>query len=143
MAALTTSWASSDRARNVMRGNRSRNTMPELAVRSAVHRRGLRYRVSARPLPYLRRSADLVFTTAKVAVFIDGCYWHGCPQHYVPAKTNIAYWSEKIERNRSRDADTDSRLIAQGWLPLRIWAHVGPEQAAELVAQAVTERSRH
>ncbi|MGI8446713.1 MAG: hypothetical protein ACR2MP_05920 [Streptosporangiaceae bacterium] len=84
----TPSWASSARSRNVMRGNRSRDTRPELAVRSAVHRRGLRYRVSVRPLPEVRRTADLVFPSERVAVFIDGCYWHGCPEHYVPSLSN-------------------------------------------------------
>jgi DNA mismatch endonuclease (patch repair protein) len=135
------SWASSDRARNVMRGNRSRDTRPELAVRSAVHRRGLRYRVSARPLPNIRRSADLVFAKARVAIFVDGCYWHGCPEHYVPSLSNQEYWNEKISRNRARDADTDARLLAQGWLPVRIWAHEDPEQSADLIARVVQERS--
>jgi DNA mismatch endonuclease (patch repair protein) len=136
----TESWASSARARNVMRGNRSRDTRPELAIRSAVHRRGLRYRVASRPIPGVRRSADLVFASARVAVFVDGCYWHGCPEHYVPSISNREYWAEKISGNRARDSDTDAKLLAHGWLPLRIWAHKDSEEAAELIAEVVQER---
>jgi DNA mismatch endonuclease (patch repair protein) len=124
-----------------MRGNRSRDTRPELAVRSAVHRRGLRYRVAARPIPDLRRTADLVFPSARVAVFIDGCYWHGCPEHYVASLSNQEYWREKISGNRTRDTDTDAQLLSHGWLPLRIWAHENPDKAAEIIAKVVRERS--
>ncbi|MBV9794282.1 MAG: very short patch repair endonuclease [Actinobacteria bacterium] len=123
-----------------MRGNRSRDTRPELAVRSAVHRRGLRYRVAARPIPGVRRSADLVFASARVAVFIDGCYWHGCPEHYVPSHSNQEYWTKKISGNRARDADTDAKLLAHGWQPVRIWAHENSEGAADLIAKVVRER---
>lgn len=136
----TQSWASSARTRSVMRGNRSRDTKPELAVRSAVHRRGLRYRVAAKPIPGVRRSADLVFVSAKVAVFVDGCFWHGCPEHYVPSRSNREYWAEKIAGNRARDVDTDARFEAHGWLPLRVWAHVAPEDAADLIAATVCAR---
>jgi DNA mismatch endonuclease (patch repair protein) len=124
-----------------MRGNRSRDTRPELAVRSAAHKLGLRYRVSARPLPDLRRSADLVFSGARVAVFVDGCYWHGCPDHYVPSLSNQDYWHEKIDRNRARDTDTNDRLLAAGWLPIRVWAHENPESAAKAIAKIVASRT--
>lgn len=93
-----------------MQAIRSRDTKPERLIRRLVHASGLRYRVAARPLPDLRRTADLVFRPVKVAVFIDGCYWHGCPEHYVPPKTNPGYWSEKVARNMARDRDTDERL---------------------------------
>ncbi len=83
-----------------MRGNRSRDTAPELVVRRLVHAMGLRYRVHTRPLPGLRRTADLVFTRQRVAVFIDGCFWHGCPEHHRQPGANSAYWSEKVARNR-------------------------------------------
>lgn len=135
------SWASSDRARNVMRGNRSRDTRPELAVRSAVHRLGLRFRVSAQPVKHVRRSADLVFASARVAVFVDGCFWHGCPEHYVPSMSNQQYWANKISKNRARDADTDRRLVEDGWLPVRVWAHEDPQCVAEKIAQIVRQRS--
>lgn len=134
------SWASSPRARRVMLGNRSRDTKPEIAVRRACHARGLRYRVDARPLPTLRRRADLAFPTERVAVFVDGCYWHGCPEHYIASKSNTDYWSEKIERNRARDADTDSALIAAGWRVVRAWQHENPDVVAEAVAVIIRMR---
>lgn len=124
-----------------MRGNRSRDTRPELAVRSAVHRRGLRYRVSIRPLPEVRRTADLVFVAARVAVFVDGCYWHGCPEHYVPSLSNQEYWTQKISGNRARDADTDTQLLARGWMPVRVWAHEDPEDAADRILKIVRDLS--
>jgi len=111
-----------------------------MAVRSAVHRRGLRYRVDAQPLPEVRRRADLVFRPAKIAVFVDGCLWHGCPEHCRIPETHRAYWSEKIGRNMRRDRDTDQKLDEVGWLPLRIWEHDDPEDAATHVAQAVAAR---
>lgn len=112
-------WASSDAIRRAMVGNRSRDTRPEMGVRSAVHRRGLRYRVAARPIPELRRTADLVFRPARVAVFVDGCFWHGCAQHYARPRTNTHYWSAKVTRNMERDADTNRRLRQAGWTVLR------------------------
>lgn len=120
-----------------MQGNRSRDTGPELAVRRLVHAMGMRYRVNARPLPSLRRTADLVFTRRRVAVFIDGCFWHGCPQHHRQPGANAHYWSEKVARNRERDADTDAVLKAAGWTVLRIWSHVDPVEAAEAIRVAV------
>ncbi|MFB7113781.1 very short patch repair endonuclease [Streptomyces sp. NPDC056291] len=131
------SWASSDAARATMRANRSRDTKPELALRRAVHALGLRYRVSVRPLPSLRRTADLVFPRAKVAVFLDGCFWHGCPNHHTLAATNSEYWQEKVRRNRERDRDTSRRLAEAGWIVLRIWEHEDPGEAALKVAEAV------
>ena len=116
-----------------MRGNRSRDTSPELRVRSLVHRRGLRYRVAQRPIPTLRRTADLVFRRAKVAVFIDGCFWHGCPEHFKQPSTNSAYWREKIEGNRLRDQETDVLLAEAGWEALRFWEHEDPEEVANAI----------
>lgn len=120
-----------------MLGNRSRDTRPELAVRSAIHRRGLRYWVDRRPVGRLRRKADLVFPTVKVAVFIDGCFWHGCPEHYVEPKTNTTYWREKIEGNQARDRQTDRILSEGGWTVLRFWAHEEPEGVADNVEETV------
>lgn len=134
------SWASTPRSRQVMLGNRSRDTKPELAVRRACHVRGLRYRVDVRPLPTLRRTADLVFPTERVAVFVDGCYWHGCPDHYVASKSNTTYWAEKIERNRQRDVETDAALLAAGWHAIRAWQHEDPDEVAEAVAKVVRAR---
>ncbi|WP_420639827.1 very short patch repair endonuclease [Candidatus Poriferisocius sp.] len=133
------SWASSEATRRSMQGNRSRDTKPELAVRSAVHRRGLRYRVSTRPLPDLRRTADLVFRKAKIAVFVDGCYWHGCPEHHTQPSTNSEYWSAKIAGNIARDRDTDACLQQSGWTVLRFWEHENPEKAAKAIEQTVRD----
>mgnify|MGYP002841837932 FL=1 len=120
-----------------MRGNRSRDTSPELRVRSLVHRRGLRYRVAQRPIPTLRRTADLVFRRAKVAVMIDGCYWHGCPEHYKQPSTNTAYWRDKIEGNRRRDQETDELLAQAGWEVLRFWEHEDEDEVADAICAAV------
>ncbi|RKN46353.1 very short patch repair endonuclease [Micromonospora endolithica] len=131
------SWASSPAVRSVMRANRSRDTRPELALRSAVHALGLRYRVDRQPLAGLRRKADLVFAGPRVAVFVDGCFWHGCPEHYRPSTRNSEFWSSKVEGNRQRDAETDHRLTTAGWRVIRIWEHEDTQLAAERVAQAV------
>lgn len=120
-----------------MQAIRGRDTKPERLLRSLIHAQGLRYRVSARPLPSLRRTADLVFRPAKVAVFVDGCYWHGCSEHYVPPKTNSGYWSDKVLGNMTRDRDTDSRLREAGWTVLRFWEHESPDACALKVAATV------
>ncbi|MGZ6586032.1 MAG: very short patch repair endonuclease [Solirubrobacteraceae bacterium] len=131
------SWASSPAARAVMQANRRSGTRPEMAVRRLVHAMGLRYRVDAKPLPDLNRRADLVFTRAKVAVFIDGCYWHGCPQHGTKTRTNSDYWVPKIARNRERDASTDRALHAAGWTVIRAWEHEPAAEVALRIAQTV------
>jgi DNA mismatch endonuclease (patch repair protein) len=138
----TGSWASSAANRRSMLGNRNRDTAPELALRRLVHAAGLRYRVSAKPLPGMRRTADLLFRPTRVAVFVDGCFWHGCPQHFVPPKTNPDYWREKIGRNMQRDRDTDARLAEEGWLVLRFWEHQPPKDCAEVVSSTVLERRK-
>jgi DNA mismatch endonuclease (patch repair protein) len=124
-----------------MRANRRRDTTPERAVRSAVHRLGLRYRVDALPMAGLRRRADLVFAGARVAVFVDGCFWHGCPLHGTRPSTNRAYWDAKLEGNRRRDAETNAVLAAAGWLPLRFWEHDDPNGVAVEIATAVSART--
>ncbi len=124
-----------------MVGNRGRDTAPEMAVRRAAHRLGLRYRVGARPIANVRRTADMVFPKQRVAIYIDGCFWHGCPSHYVAPKTNSDYWSTKITDNTQRDRDTDKRLAEEGWLGLRFWEHEDPEVAARTIRRVVRERS--
>jgi DNA mismatch endonuclease (patch repair protein) len=120
-----------------MVANRKRDTKPELALRSAVHRLGLRYRVAIRPAADVPRLADLVFARARVAVFLDGCYWHRCPDHFRYPLRNADYWKWKIDGNVLRDADTDKRLVAAGWTAIRIWEHESPTSAAERVAAIV------
>lgn len=137
MSAERPEKAANPGVRKSMQANKSRDTKPELALRRAVHALGLRYRVSARPLPDLRRTADLVFTRARVAVFLDGCFWHGCPDHHTVSATNAAFWSEKVAKNRARDAETTRLLTGAGWTVLRIWEHEDPATAAARVAAAV------
>ena len=136
------SWATDEATRNKMLGNRSRDTKPELRVRSLVHKRGMRYRVNQRPLPRVRRTADIVFRRARVAVYIDGCFWHGCDQHYKEPKTNTPYWRDKIDGNRRRDRETDELLEAEGWLVLRFWEHEDPAEVAETVESSVRSTGR-
>lgn len=138
---MSESWASSPATRASMRGNRSRDTAPELALRRAAHALGLRYRVATRPIPSIRRTADLVFTRSKVAVFMDGCFWHGCLDHYRPPAANAGYWSSKVERNRARDADTDTKLAEAGWLSVRVWEHEDVLVAASRIAQIIRSRA--
>ncbi len=123
-----------------MLANRGRDTLPELAVRSGLHRRGLRYRVNARPEPALRRTADLVFVGARVAVFIDGCFWHGCPQHATRPQKNAEWWAAKLDRNKERDTDTSRQLEQSGWLVLRFWEHEPTEKIVDAVEDAVRAR---
>ncbi len=124
-----------------MRANRSRDTAPEIAIRRLLHAAGLRYRVNHRPEPALRRTADIVFTKQRIAVFIDGCYWHACPEHKTIAQSNATYWSEKLARNVARDADTTERLRAAGWTVLRFWEHEDPAEVASAVAATVYDLS--
>ncbi|WP_154675486.1 very short patch repair endonuclease [Parafrankia elaeagni] len=131
------SWASSAGVRASMRSNKSRDTKPELALRSAVHSLGLRYRVGTRPLPAVRRTGDLVFSRARVVVFLDGCFWHGCPQHHTVAKTNADFWAEKIRANRERDLHTNHLLEEAGWRVIRVWEHEDPRAAAHRVAEVI------
>jgi DNA mismatch endonuclease (patch repair protein) len=133
--------ASSIGVRKSMQGNKSRDTKPELALRRAAHALGLRYRVSVRPLPKVRRTADMVFTKAKIAVFLDGCFWHGCPEHHTKSATNAAYWAEKVMRNRERDAETDRLFVEAGWAVIRVWEHEDPIESAGRVAEQVRART--
>jgi DNA mismatch endonuclease, patch repair protein len=134
------SWATSPSVRAVMRGNRGRDTQPELRLRSLVHSRGYRYQVNAPPVPALRRRADMVFPTERVAVFVDGCFWHGCREHHRPATKNSSFWRDKIEGNKRRDAETNEALELAGWAVVRVWEHEDVAEACERVTQAVAKR---
>lgn len=115
-----------------------RDTRPELALRRELHRRGLRYRVDVAPLTdQPRRRADIVFPAARIAVHVDGCFWHGCAQHGTRPASNADWWTMKIDRNRERDLDTDQRLLTAGWLPVRVWEHDDPGRAAAAIAELV------
>ncbi len=125
-----------------MARQRSRDTETELRLRRLLWAAGLRYRVHVRLLPGLRREADLVFPGPKVAVMVDGCYWHGCPEHGTWPKTNAAFWRAKIEGNQRRDRETDQALRDAGWVPVRVWEHDDPMRAAQDIAHLVEVRRR-
>ncbi|GAA1937527.1 very short patch repair endonuclease [Nocardioides hwasunensis] len=124
-----------------MRANRSRDTGPEMALRRALHAQGLRYRLNARPLPQIRRTADIVFRSKRVAVFVDGCFWHGCPEHYRAPKANAQYWSAKVNRNVARDIQVDEILRDAGWVSVRVWEHEAIPSAVQKVTDALTDCS--
>jgi DNA mismatch endonuclease (patch repair protein) len=134
------SWASSPGVRKSMIGNRSRDTTPELQVRRYLHASGLRYRVHARPIKDWNRRADIVFPAAKIAVFVNGCFWHGCPKHYTEPKTNVKYWAPKIKRNIERDLETFSRLKSDGWMVIQIWEHEDLVKGAEKAVIKIRKR---
>ncbi|NUT98565.1 MAG: very short patch repair endonuclease [Saccharothrix sp.] len=123
-----------------MSRQRSRDTGIEVALRKELHRLGLRYRVHQRPIKAVRREADVVFGPAKVAVFVDGCFWHGCPDHGTWPKRNSDFWRTKIETNQARDANTDTVLAEAGWLSVRVWEHEDPTTAATRIHTTVTTR---
>jgi DNA mismatch endonuclease (patch repair protein) len=123
-----------------MRATRQRDTPLELALRSELHKRGLRYFVDRAPIQGWRRRADIVFPRAKVAVFVDGCFWHGCPEHGTWPKANAEWWKEKIETNVRRDRDTDKRLEQAGWVSMRVWGHEDAREAADRVERKLRRK---
>ncbi len=121
-----------------MRANRSTDTKPEVAIRSALHRRGLRFRKHvAIDVDGKRIRPDIVFTKSKIAVFVDGCFWHGCPIHGQTPKRNSEFWEQKLERNAARDSTQSSVLQEAGWTVIRIWEHEEPARAVNRVVQCV------
>lgn len=121
-----------------MLGNRRADTRPEVALRSALHAAGLRFRKDRRiDVGDVKIRPDVVFTRAKVAVFVDGCFWHCCPRHGTQPKQNFDYWAPKLARNVERDRQQDALLAADGWTVVRIWEHVPIHEAAQQVAEAV------
>lgn len=114
-----------------------RDTSPEVELRRALHAAGLRFRVDRAVLPGVRRRPDIVFGPARVAVFVDGCFWHGCPEHGHTPKKNTSYWGAKLARNVERDREQDRMLGEAGWTVLRIWDHEDPETALKRVEDAL------
>jgi DNA mismatch endonuclease (patch repair protein) len=124
-----------------MLGNRRTDTKPEVALRSALHAAGLRFRKDYRlDLGGVRFRPDVVFTRAKVAVFIDGCFWHSCPIHGTRPARNADYWLPKLARNVERDREQDTALAAHDWLSMRAWEHEAPAEVAERVRAVVSGR---
>jgi DNA mismatch endonuclease (patch repair protein) len=126
-----------------MRAIRRRDTGPEMEIRSLLHRAGLRYRVDHRigtgrsaPRP------DIAFTKQRIAVFIDGCFWHQCPEHATMPKANRDFWAPKLRRNVERDRENDAALRAMGWTVLRFWEHEEAERAAAEIMEAVSTTTR-
>lgn len=140
---VAASFASTAAVRRKMQAQRSRDTAPELELRRAVHSLGMRYRVDRAPLKGFRRRADLVFGPVKLAVFVDGCFWHACPEHGNWPQKNQVWWRAKLEHNRQRDRATDERLREAGWTVLRVWEHEDAAEAAARISSVVSQlRSR-
>jgi DNA mismatch endonuclease (patch repair protein) len=124
-----------------MRANRRTGTKPEVAVRSALHAAGHRFRKDFRlEATGVWVRPDVVFTRRRVAVFVDGCFWHVCPQHGRQPTTNEWYWTPKLRRNLDRDARVNAALAAAGWTVVRVWEHVSPSEAVEVIEQALAAR---
>ena len=126
-----------DATRRRFEAQRVRDTEPELALRRELHRRGYRYRLDRRVSENVRSRPDLVFTSERVAVYVDGCFWHGCPDHGTAPKNNADWWQNKLDANRARDEQTNTALTDEGWTVIRVWEHELPETAATRVAAAV------
>jgi len=120
-----------------MSRQRRRDTEPEVAIRKVLHAMGLRFRVTL-PIPDMpRRTMDIAFTRARVAVFVDGCFWHVCPEHATSPASNAEWWAHKLSKNQARDLATNSHLTALGWEVVRIWEHDDPIEAASRIADVV------
>ncbi|WP_092554507.1 very short patch repair endonuclease [Herbiconiux ginsengi] len=132
---------SAGRSRN-MRAIKRVDTKPELELRSALHRRGHRFRKDFRIDTEQRRARpDVVFTKQKVCIFIDGCFWHSCPIHGRRPTVNQAYWTPKLTRNSDRDRATNDALVAEGWIVIRIWEHVELAAATDRIERALADRA--
>jgi DNA mismatch endonuclease, patch repair protein len=133
--------ASSPAVRKRMRATPQRDTPLELDLRSSLHRLGLRFRIHSQTIPGLRRTVDILFPKSRVAVFVDGCFWHGCPRHgTLPRVTNRQWWIEKIRTNQQRDRDTDRQMRRLGWAVIRVWEHEDQSGAARRIANLVRQR---
>ena len=124
-----------------MRGNRKRDTGPELKLRSLLHRRGLRFRVNQELIvPGLRVRPDIVFVGRRLAVFVDGCFWHSCRWHGTRPRVNTHYWLPKLARVKARDRKVRRLLTRAGWTVVRLWEHVPPELSADLIRRVLVVR---
>lgn len=118
----------------------SRDTAPEVAVRRLLHAEGLRYRVNV-PVPGIpRRTIDIAFAKAKIAIFMDGCFWHGCPEHATQPKSNAEWWRAKLDKNMARDVETTEHLLAEGWTVLRFWEHETADGVARQISVSLATR---
>ncbi|WP_079281272.1 very short patch repair endonuclease [Mycobacteroides abscessus] len=131
--------ASSEPVRLRMSRQRRRDTRPELLIRRLLHSRGIRYRVNTRPAPGLRCNPDIAWRGLRLAVFVDGCFWHSCPQHATRPKANEEWWAQKLVRNVKRDRRIDEELKAHGWTVLRFWEHEEPVSVADAICKKLAE----
>ncbi|NKX89291.1 very short patch repair endonuclease [Nocardia coubleae] len=120
-----------------MSRQRRADTAPELALRRELHRAGLRYFVDRAPIRGQRRRADVVFPRRRVAVYVDGCFWHRCPEHATDPKNNAEWWAQKLAGNVARDRATDAALIEAGWQVVRVWEHEDPRVVAQQIVALV------
>lgn len=125
-----------------MSRTRRRDTKAELVVRRMLHARGHRYRVDHQPIASIRRTGDIVFTRARVAILIDGCFWHGCPDHFVIPRTRTDWWLDKIEANQRRDEETTRLWTEGGWTVLRFWEHEDPADVVEHIERSLRSRAQ-
>ncbi|MFI6130272.1 very short patch repair endonuclease [Micromonospora sp. NPDC051141] len=132
--------ASSSRVSEQMSRLPRKNTTPEMALRRLLFAAGFRYRVHERVPGMPRRTMDISFPRARIAVFVDGCFWHGCPEHGMTPKANREWWRQKLDENRRRDAETSAHLSSLGWAVLRFWSHEEPGVMAESVGECVRSR---
>src|SRR4051794_782295 len=124
-----------------MRAQKVKDTGIEVALRRALFRRGLRFRLQGPVVPGTRRRADLEFRGARVAVFVDGCFWHSCPEHRTAPAANAQWWSQKLQDTCARDADSTRRLSEAGWAVVRVWEHEPADSAADRVSELVRART--
>jgi DNA mismatch endonuclease, patch repair protein len=136
--------ASSAAVRRLMVATKSRDSQPELELRRCLHALGLRYRINVRPEVDVRCKADLVFRRHRLCIFVDGCFWHGCPKHFVPPRTNRDWWVEKIMDNRVRDRRQARILGLRGWRVFRVWEHdlSSSERVAECACKILRSLGR-
>ena len=124
------------------KAQKTRDTTPEVLVRRLLHKAGARYRLEVRAENDLRTKPDIVFRGPRLAVYIDGCFWHGCPEHFIPPKNNAAWWQEKISANKTRDGRSRRALADRGWTVLSFWEHDDPSDVAQQVLSILAKRRR-
>jgi DNA mismatch endonuclease (patch repair protein) len=121
---------------------KQRDTKPELELRSLLESAGLAIEVDIAPISNLRRRADILVRDVRLAIFVDGCFWHGCPTHGTWPRHNAEYWRKKIEANMQRDNDTNERFHEAGWYVLRVWEHENMQEIAERILEIVIQLKR-
>ncbi len=132
--------ASTPSVRHLMQSVHRTGTKPEKHIREELSRRGLQFNTATRPIAELRLTADLVFLPEKLSVFIGGCFWHGCPNHFRPPLTNSAWWEEKVSETVRRDRRQSVTLNDAGWSVVRVWEHEDPSDAADRIVAAIISR---